>query len=107
MFLALPSFYCQVFNEINCREMEKINIFKGIFNSWTYMVIISSTVAIQVIIVQFLGSFARTVPLNLELWLVSVLIGATSMLIASLLKCISVERGVNNQHHGYQPLPTR
>lgn len=97
-----------MFNEINCREIEKINIFRGIFDSWTFLVIIFSTVAIQVIIVQFLGTFACTVPLNMELWLLSVLIGATSMLIASLLKCIPVERDTSINHDGYdyEALPT-
>ncbi|KAJ1411580.1 P-type ATPase [Sesbania bispinosa] len=97
--------FFQVFNEINCREIEKINIFKGILDSWTFLVIIFSTVVIQVIIVQFLGTFACTVPLNLELWLLSVLIGATSMLIASLLKCIPVKRDVAIHHEGYEALP--
>ncbi|KAJ1442492.1 P-type ATPase [Sesbania bispinosa] len=97
--------FFQVFNEINCREIEKINIFKGILDSWTFLVIIFSTVVIQVIIVQFLGTFACTVPLNLELWLLSVLIGATSMLIASLLKCIPVKTDVAIHHEGYEALP--
>lgn len=96
--------FFQVFNEINCREIEKINIFKGILNSWAFLVIIFSTVAIQVIIVQFLGNFACTVPLNLELWLISVLIGATSMLIACLLKCFPFERHVSIRRDGYQAL---
>ncbi|RHN40504.1 putative calcium-transporting ATPase [Medicago truncatula] len=96
--------FFQVFNEINCREIEKINIFKGILNSWAFLVIIFSTVAIQVIIVQFLGNFACTVSLNLELWLISVLIGATSMLIACLLKCFPIERHVSIRRDGYQAL---
>lgn len=99
--------FFQVFNEINCREIEKINIFRGILNSWAFSVIIFSTVAIQVIIVQFLGNFACTVPLNLELWLISVLIGATSMLIACLLKCFPIERDVSIRRDGYQALPAQ
>lgn len=98
--------FCQIFNEINCREIEKINIFKGILDSWAFLVIIFSTVSIQVIIVQFLGTFACTVPLNLKLWLFSVLVGSTSMFIATLLKCIPVKRDVSIHHDSYEALPT-
>ncbi|CAI9769746.1 unnamed protein product [Fraxinus pennsylvanica] len=68
--------FCQVFNEISSRDMEKINVFQGMFSSSLFMIIMVSTVAFQVVIVEFLGTFADTVPLSLELWGVSILIGA-------------------------------
>ncbi|KAK7313767.1 hypothetical protein VNO77_38965 [Canavalia gladiata] len=98
--------FFQVFNEINCREIEKINIFRGILDRWNFLVIIFSIVAIQVITVQLLGIFARTVALNLKLWLLSVLIGATSILIDALLKCIPLRTDTSIFHDGYEPLPT-
>uniref|UniRef100_A0A2N9IUY4 Calcium-transporting ATPase n=1 Tax=Fagus sylvatica TaxID=28930 RepID=A0A2N9IUY4_FAGSY len=74
--------FCQVFNEINSRDMEKINVLRGIFD--------------------------RTVPLSWELWLDSILIGAASLIIAVILKCIPVgESKLNDKHHdGYEPLPS-
>ncbi|XP_021724180.1 putative calcium-transporting ATPase 11, plasma membrane-type isoform X2 [Chenopodium quinoa] len=99
--------FCQVFNEINSRDIEKINVFRGIFSSWIFMVVMVSTVAFQAIIVEFLGTFASTVPLNWQLWLISILIGAVSMPLAVILKCIPVERNAAPQHHnGYEALPS-
>ncbi|PIN06530.1 Calcium transporting ATPase [Handroanthus impetiginosus] len=100
--------FCQVFNEINSRDIEKINIFRGILGNWIFTVIIVSTVVFQVIIVEFLGTFASTVPLNWQLWLLSVLLGAISMPIAVVLKCIPVGRiiATDKHHDGYDLLPS-
>ncbi|CAJ1967623.1 unnamed protein product [Sphenostylis stenocarpa] len=99
--------FCQVFNEINSRDIEKINIFKGMFESWIFFTVVFSTVAFQVLIVEFLGTFASTVPLSWQFWVLSVVIGAISMPIAALLKCIPVEKGDSTKHHdGYEPLPS-
>ncbi|KAK4485465.1 hypothetical protein RD792_008106 [Penstemon davidsonii] len=100
--------FCQVFNEINSRDIEKINIFRGMFGNWIFSGIIASTVVFQVIIVEFLGTFASTVPLSWELWLYSVLLGAVSMPIAVVLKCIPVNKktATSTQHDGYDPLPS-
>ncbi|TKY53381.1 putative calcium-transporting ATPase 11 [Spatholobus suberectus] len=99
--------FCQVFNEINSREIEKINIFRGMFESWIFFTVIFSTVVFQVVIVELLGAFASTVPLSWQLWLFSAVIGAISMPIAAILKCIPVERGDTTKHHdGYEALPS-
>ncbi|KAL0404883.1 UNVERIFIED_CONTAM: Calcium-transporting ATPase 4, plasma membrane-type [Sesamum radiatum] len=100
--------FCQVFNEINSRDIEKINIFRGMFGNWIFTGIIASTVVFQVIIVEFLGTFASTVPLSWQLWLFSVLIGAVGMPIAVVLKCIPVDTkpATAKQHDGYDALPS-
>ncbi|KAL2898342.1 putative calcium-transporting ATPase 11 plasma membrane-type [Bienertia sinuspersici] len=100
--------FCQVFNEINSRDMEKINVAKGIFGNWVFLGVITSTVIFQVIIVELLGTFADTVPLNLKLWLLSVGIGAVSLVVAVVLKCIPVDklRHVTKHHDGYEALPS-
>ena len=87
--------------------MESINIFSGLFRSWLFVAIISSTVVFQVIIVQYLGNFANTVQLSWQLWLVSVLIGSLGMIIAAVLKFIPVKREVYSHGDGtdYYPLP--
>lgn len=76
------------------------------FDSKIFFMVIFSTVAFQVIIVEFLGAFASTVPLNWQLWLLSVLIGAVSMPISVILKCIPVERDPIKHHDGYEALPS-
>ncbi|KAH7654897.1 P-type ATPase protein [Dioscorea alata] len=98
--------FCQVFNEINSRDMEKINVFRGLFSSWIFAVVLVATAAFQVVIVEFLGAFASTVPLNWHLWLLTILIGAISMIVAVILKCIPAEKPKFSAHDtdGYEPL---
>ncbi|KAI9080746.1 hypothetical protein K1719_037259 [Acacia pycnantha] len=101
--------FCQVFNEINSRDIEKINVLRGIMKSWTFLGIMFITVGFQVIIVEFLGKFASTVPLNWKHWLLSIVIGAMSMPISAIVKCIPVERDTiifqHRHHDGYDQLP--
>ncbi|KAJ0980883.1 hypothetical protein J5N97_009138 [Dioscorea zingiberensis] len=100
--------FCQVFNEINSRDMGKINVFRGIFSNWIFAAVLSSTIIFQIIIIEFLGAFASTVPLNWKLWLLSILLGSISMIVAVILKCIPV-REINpsvGDTNGYEPLPS-
>ncbi|MED6223009.1 Alpha carbonic anhydrase 4 [Stylosanthes scabra] len=100
--------FCQVFNEINSRDIERINVFRGMFGSWIFLGIIFATAAFQVIIVEFLGTFASTVPLNWQMWLLSIAIGAVSMPLAAIVKCIPIERvtAIKHNHDGYEALPS-
>ncbi|KAJ4780235.1 Calcium-transporting ATPase [Rhynchospora pubera] len=100
--------FCQVFNEINSREMEKINVFRGIFRNWIFSAIILLTVIFQVVIVEFLGTFASTVPLSWQFWVLSVVLGSISLIIGAILKCIPVEPGRKNveKPNGYEPIPS-
>lgn len=97
-----------MFNEINSRDMERINVFGGIFGSWVFMGVMASTVGFQIIIVEFLGTFAETVGLSWKLWAASIVIGAMSLPIAMVLKCIPVAncKATCEFHDGYEPLPT-
>lgn len=76
------------------------------FSSWIFIGVMLATVIFQVIIVEFLGAFASTVPLSWQLWLLSILIGFVGMPIAVVLKCIPVERRVPKHHDGYDRLAT-
>ncbi|XP_037410470.1 calcium-transporting ATPase 1, plasma membrane-type-like isoform X4 [Triticum dicoccoides] len=100
--------FCQVFNEVNSREMEKINVFSGMFSSWVFSAVVGATVGFQVILVELLGTFAGTVHLNGRLWLMSVLVGSVGLVIGAVLKCIPVGSGdaSSDRHDGYQPIPT-
>ncbi|KAM1185033.1 hypothetical protein ACFX13_014653 [Malus domestica] len=97
--------FCQVFNQINSRDIERINIFRGMFDSWIFLGVMVCTVVFQAIIVEFLGDFASTVPLSWQLWVLSVLLGSVSMLVAVVLKLIPVERTIKH-HDGYEALPS-
>lgn len=85
--------------------MEKINVFRNLFSSWIFLGIIGATVGFQVIIIEFLGTFASTVPLSWKLWLLSVLIGAVSLPVGVILKFIPVESAFKHRHDGYELLP--
>jgi Ca2+-transporting ATPase len=97
--------FCQVFNEISSREIDKINVLHGTFNNWIFLGVLSFTVVFQVIIVEFLGDLASTVPLSGKFWLISVLIGFFSMPVAVVIKCIPVSPKQLADYRGYKPLP--
>ncbi|KAL6847017.1 hypothetical protein ACP4OV_022870 [Aristida adscensionis] len=82
--------FCQVFNEISSREMERVNVIKGILKNYVFMAVLTSTVIFQFIMVQFLGEFANTTPLTRFQWLASVLFGLAGMPIAAAVKLIPV-----------------
>lgn len=82
--------FCQVFNEISSREMEKINVFEGILKNYVFVSVLTCTVIFQIIIIEFLGTFANTSPLTLSQWFFSIFIGFLSMPIAAAVKMIPV-----------------
>ncbi|KAK1383195.1 Calcium-transporting ATPase [Heracleum sosnowskyi] len=82
--------FCQVFNEISSREMEKINVFAGILDNYVFVTVLSVTVFFQIIIIELLGTFANTSPLTLVQWFVSIFLGFLGMPIAAAVKMIPV-----------------
>ncbi|KAK6237770.1 hypothetical protein QUC31_003239 [Theobroma cacao] len=82
--------FCQVFNEISSRNMEEIDVFKGILDNYVFVAVLSCTAVFQVIIVEFLGTFANTTPLTFSQWFLSVFIGFIGMPFAAALKMIPV-----------------
>ena len=105
-FLSVVSFFWQGFNEITSREIDKINIFRGMFDSKIFLTVNFLIVVSQVIIVEFLGIFAKTVPLDFQLWLLSLFLGAVSMPIDAILKCIPIGTDTTKHHDGYEALPS-
>ncbi|XWS52308.1 hypothetical protein CRYUN_Cryun11dG0057000 [Craigia yunnanensis] len=83
---------CQIFNEFNARKPDEMNIFKGLGRNYLFIGIVAITVILQVIIVEFLGKFAKTVQLNWKLWLISIAIGIVSWPLAILVKLIPVPK---------------
>lgn len=80
-----------MFNEISSRDMEEINVLKGLPDNSIFRGILVGTIIFQFIIVQFLGDFADTTPLTQLQWLVSVLFGLLGMPIAAAIKLIPME----------------
>lgn len=80
----------QLFNEVNSREMEKIDVLNGIWNNNVFVSVLGATMVFQVIIIEFLGTFANTHPLTMMQWYYCILTGFLSMPIAVILKMIPV-----------------
>lgn len=83
---------CQLFNEVNARKPEELNIFKGLFSNSMFVGILCSTIILQVIIVEFLNKFASTVKLSWQHWLICIVIGFLSWPIALIAKLIPVQK---------------
>ncbi|PKA53640.1 Calcium-transporting ATPase 1, plasma membrane-type [Apostasia shenzhenica] len=82
--------FCQLFNEISSRDMEKVDVFEGMLNNYVFVGVLSITVIFQFIIVQFLGDFANTTPLTFTQWFLTVFIGFLGMPIAAAVKKVPV-----------------
>ncbi|KAK4416330.1 Calcium-transporting ATPase 2, plasma membrane-type [Sesamum alatum] len=78
--------FCQLFNEVNSREMEKIDVLDGILDNNVFVMVVGSTFFFQIIIIEYLGTFASTTPLTVFQWLVCIIIGFLGMPIAVVLK---------------------
>ncbi|KAJ3707985.1 hypothetical protein LUZ61_011690 [Rhynchospora tenuis] len=83
---------CQVFNEFNARKPDELNVFDGVTKNQLFVGIISITVVLQAIIIEFLGKFTSTVRLSWQLWLVSIGIAFVSWPLAFLGKFIPVPK---------------
>lgn len=81
---------CQIFNEFNARKPDQINIFDGVIKNKLFIGIVGLTLILQIVIVEFLGKFAKTVKLDWQLWLVCIVIGVISWPLAALGKLIPV-----------------
>lgn len=84
--------FCQIFNEFNARKPDQMNIFSGVLKNHFFIAIVGTTFVLQIIIIEFLGSFFKTVRLNWTLWVVSFIIGIISWPLAVAGKYIPVPK---------------
>ena len=82
--------FMQIFNEINARNMEELNVFKGLFTNRIFMGVLLFTGGAQFIIIQLAGDFAQTTPLRWQHWIISVIIGLAMFPVAFIIKLIPV-----------------
>ncbi|XP_024520094.1 calcium-transporting ATPase 5, plasma membrane-type [Selaginella moellendorffii] len=83
---------CQVFNEINARKLQKLNVLKGVFQSYLFCTVIGVTSVIQIVIIEFLGKYFKTTRLVIHYWLLCVGIGFLSIPLACLMKLVHVPK---------------
>lgn len=79
--------------------MEKLNVFAHTFNNPVFLLVLTFTVVFQVILVEFLGKFAGTVPLNVNQWIITVGIGFVSLFVAVIVKFIPVPKPKEANHN--------
>ncbi|KAJ5075182.1 cation transporting atpase [Anaeramoeba ignava] len=83
--------WCQVFNEINCRKIaDENNVFKRMFKNPMFIFIVSITIVLQTLIVEFGGAFFSTKKLTWAEWLVCIIIGSLSIPVGFLIRLIHV-----------------
>eukprot|EP00899_Mesostigma_viride_P003413 jgi/Mesvir1/13072/Mv06058-RA.1 len=87
--------FLQVFNELNARDMTRMNIFRGLFTNKIFMCVIIFTVSCQYVIVEFLNDFASTTGLPWKEWIVSVALGCSMLPVGMLGKLIPVPETPN------------
>ena len=83
--------FCQIFNEMNARDLTKINVFgKGFFGNRLFLGIIAISCVFQVIIVEFFGRGASVASLSWKQWLISVGIAAITLPMGVVVKLLPV-----------------
>jgi Ca2+ transporting ATPase len=80
----------QVFNEINARKLkaDEYNVFEHFFNNKLFLIIVVSTIIIQLTMVKYGGESLKTVELSFKENLLCLLLGSTSLLSCLGLKII-------------------
>ncbi|KAL4486593.1 hypothetical protein ABPG73_003897 [Tetrahymena malaccensis] len=87
LFFQIFVFF-QVFNEINARKLKatEINPFAGFFNNPMFLVILVTTVVVQMALVEYGGRAVKCSPLTTEQNIHCLLISASSLVVGFLAK---------------------
>ena len=81
--------FMQVFNELNCRRIDdNLNIMRGVLRDYLFLGIQAFTIIGQVLIVQYGGLAFKTVPLNMNQWICTVVIGSLSIPAGILIRLL-------------------
>lgn len=80
----------QVFNEVNARKLKssELNVFSNFFNNPLFIVILLSTLVIQILCVEFGGASLKTVPLSKNEHLMCLGLGSLSIWAGLIFKTI-------------------
>ena len=82
----------QIFNEVNARRVNnEKNVVEGIFKNSIFWGVICVTVAAQILLVEFGGSFVLVEPLTWDQWLICVGFGAGEMIWHQLVILVPVD----------------
>eukprot|EP00475_Leptophrys_vorax_P001529 TRINITY_DN10839_c0_g1_i4.p1 TRINITY_DN10839_c0_g1~~TRINITY_DN10839_c0_g1_i4.p1 ORF type:complete len:975 (+),score=140.04 TRINITY_DN10839_c0_g1_i4:69-2927(+) len=82
--------FCQLFNEVNARKPDKFNVFEGLHRNHLFILVLALSTGFQVIVIELLHNFAKTVSLTWSQWLITIGIGSVSWPLAFIGKFIPV-----------------
>lgn len=81
--------FCQIFNSINARRLDRgLNIFRGLFKNYWFMIIFLIMVGGQALIVNVGGTAFQVTRINGNLWAISIIIGLVSLPIGAFVRLI-------------------
>ena len=80
--------FLQIFNEFNCRKIgvADFNILEGVTRNIYFLTVVFGTFAAQIILTRWFPALTRTTAISRTEWGSCVMIGATPLIIAPLLK---------------------
>jgi magnesium-transporting ATPase (P-type) len=81
--------WCQIFNEYNSRKFDEYNMFGGLLGGgFVFPAVSLFSGGMQVLLVQAGGEFLRTSPLDAPQWLITIALGAVSLIICVLSRVL-------------------
>lgn len=97
--------FCQIFNEFNSRSIfNKWNVISGLHHNPIFVGVITVTVVVQIIFIQFAGKFFGSEPLSGRHWLLCICFAALTMPVGLLMRCLPVSEDpssfFNNEDSG-------
>lgn len=98
-FLFNTFMMMNLFNQINCRRLgaQDFNVFERFFNNWLFLLILAAEFGIQYLIVelgaasQTFGQIFMTAPQTFQMWLTSILLGASVLGVSAALKATPIQ----------------
>lgn len=99
----------QIFNEINARKLKhsEANVFENFLNNPLFLIILVSTIVIQLTMVKYGGKSLKTVELSFKENLLCIILGTFSLIAGLLIKTFLPEnliisvKGVEVGKYGY------
>ena len=90
--------FLQVFNFLNARKLKKdeLNVFANIFVNLLFVVIVIGIFVLQLFIVQYGGKTFQLVPLDTEVHIQCIIIGATGVVWNVIVKVFIPDSFMNN-----------
>ena len=76
-------------------------MFKGVLTNWCFIGVVAATCGFQVLVVQSFGEFAKTAPLTLEQWGITIAMGVVALPLGVLMRFLPPRVESDSQFAGY------